>query len=212
MSWFVIGRNGIVTKQQGQSGNNWQVLFRLSALRKTPLYRYRYKYVHWKWAEIFPVGWNSGAILQKQPSLLAPQHQGHLAGRDIWSEPQLEKFYTDDVKSVRNLVSSSDWSAYLIFIHCIVLAIVYKQQTKDRQSQRSNVNVMNLLQISQCSWNIFCFRSSIWVLLAKLFSRRIQNITSNKFMITGFTSKHWFMSSVWNFCRWGADLPPSKTS
>ena len=24
--------------------------------------------------------------------------------------------------------------------------------------------------------------------------------------------KYWFMSSVWNFCRWVADLPPCKTS
>ena len=167
--------------------------------------------MHWKWAETFPVGWNSGAILQKQPSLLAPQHQGHLAGRDIWA-PAREILYWW-CKICPNLVRSSDWSTYLIFIHCLVLAIFYKQQTKDRQSQRSNVNVMNLLQISQCSWNIFSFRSSvIWVLLAKLFSRRTQNITSNKFMITGFTCKHCFMSSVWNFCRWGADLPPSKTS
>ena len=28
-------------------------------------------------------------------------------------------------------------------------------------------------------------------------------------MTTGFTFKHWFVSSVWNFCHWGADLDPS---
>ena len=127
---------------------------------KTPLYKYRYKYMCIEngqrfspWAEIQGLSCKNNHLSQL------------LSTRDIWpggtSEPQLEKFYPDDVKSVRNLVSSSDWSAYLIFIHCIVLAIVYKQQTKDRQSQRSNVNVMNLLQISQCSWNIFSFRSSI---------------------------------------------------
>ena len=25
-------------------------------------------------------------------------------------------------------------------------------------------------------------------------------------------SKHWFTSSVWNFCRWVADVPPRQTS
>ena len=25
-------------------------------------------------------------------------------------------------------------------------------------------------------------------------------------------SKHWFASSVWNFCRWVADVPPHETS
>ena len=40
----------------------------------------------------------------------------------------------------------------------IVLAIVCKQQTKDNNkywSQRSNVNVMHLLQNSQYLWSIF---------------------------------------------------------
>ena len=32
-------------------------------------------------------------------------------------------------------------------------------------------------------------------------------------MTTGFIiSKHWFASSVWNFCRWVADVPPRETS
>ena len=30
-------------------------------------------------------------------------------------------------------------------------------------------------------------------------------------MATGFI-KHWFASSVWNFCRWVADVPPRETS
>ena len=44
----------------------------------------------------------------------------------------------------------------------IVVAIVYKRQTKDKRPQRSNVNARNLLQNSQYLWNIFFFRRSIW--------------------------------------------------
>ena len=144
MSWCVIGRNGIVTKQQGQSGNYWQVLFRLSALRKTPLYKYRYNYVHWKWAEIFPMGWNSGAILQKQLSLLAPQHQEHLAGRDIWA-PAREILYwwckiCPESGQEPWLVDVFNSYTLYCFSYCFWTTV---------KRQRSNVNVMNLLQISQ---------------------------------------------------------------
>ena len=37
----------------------------------------------------------------------------------------------------------------------LVLAIVYEQYTKEKQSQRSNVNAINLLQNSQFLWNNF---------------------------------------------------------
>ena len=36
---------------------------------------------------------------------------------------------------------------------------------KDKRSQRSNENLMNLLQNSHYLWNIFFFRRNIWVLL-----------------------------------------------
>ena len=89
-----------------------------------------------------------------------------LAARDIspgkTPVPQRRKFNTDHVKSVRNLVRSSDWqhSSYIVF------ATVYKWQTRDNRPQRSNIiNMMILLQNSQYWWNIIFFRRSIWVLL-----------------------------------------------
>ena len=89
-----------------------------------------------------------------------------LAARDIspGKTPVLQrgKFNTDHVKSVRNLVRSSDWqhSSYIVF------ATVYKWQTRDNRPQRSNIiNMMILLQNSQYWWNIIFFRRSIWVLL-----------------------------------------------
>ena len=125
------------------------------------------------------------------------------AARDVspggTSAPQQEKFRTDDVKSVRNLVRSS--------------YIVYEWLTKDKRPQRSNVNVVNLLQNSQYSWNIFFFRKSIAVEHKTLTKSIRRNIKSNKFTfgtqwLPDLLCKHWFTSSVWNFCRWGADVPP----
>ena len=46
--------------------------------------------------------------LRIQPFLLPLRRQGRSARRN--SAPQRQKFHTDDVKSVRNLVRSSDWS------------------------------------------------------------------------------------------------------
>ena len=43
-----------------------------------------------------------------QPPLLTPPRWGSFSG--MTSAPQRQKFHTDDVKSVRNLVRSSDWS------------------------------------------------------------------------------------------------------
>ena len=82
----------------------------------------------------------------------------------------------------------------------------------------------DLLQNSQYSRKIFFFRRSIWVLL-ELIRSRTQNLTiiyqeKHKIeqiyicnpMTNGFIHKHWFLSSVWNFRRWGTDVPPEATS
>ena len=77
---------------------------------------------------------------------------------------------------------------------------------------------MNLLQNSQYSWYN-------WVLL-ELIHRRTQyftiidqekqNQTNLNYFGTPWLSdllcKHWFTSSVWNFCSWGADISLSKIS
>ena len=72
------------------------------------------------------------------------------------------------------------WLVIILIGSNIVLPIVYEWQTKDKRSQRSNVNrlvnVINLLQGSQYSWNIFFIRKSIWVLL-ELVRSRTQNFT-----------------------------------
>ena len=44
-----------------------------------------------------------------------------------------------------------------------------------------------------------------------------RNVKLNKFAfetpwLPDLLCKHWFTSSVWNFCRWVADVPPRKTS
>ena len=44
-----------------------------------------------------------------------------------------------------------------------------------------------------------------------------RNLKLNKFTFgtprpPDLLSKHWFASSVWNFCRWVADVPPRETS
>ena len=85
---------------------------------------------------------------------------------------------------------------------------------------------MNLQQIqhSQYLWNIFFSRGSIWVLL-QLVCKRTQcntlpkpsrrNVKLNKFAfgtawLPELSCKHWFKSSVWNLCRWVADVPPRE--
>ena len=73
--------------------------------------------------------------------------------------------------------------------------------------------MVNLLQNSQYSWNIFFFRKSIAVEHKTLTKSIRRNIKSNKFTfgtqwLPDLLCKHWFTSSVWNFCRWGADVPP----
>ena len=65
--------------------------------------------------------------------------------------PQQQKFHTGDVKSVWNLVRSSDWSAQQLY------CFTYCLQMTDKRPQRLNVNgvinVMNLLQNSHYSRN-----------------------------------------------------------
>ena len=75
-------------------------------------------------------------------------------------------------------------------------------------------------------WNIVYSRTSIWVLL-ELVRRWTQHFTQmkstwrnlklNKFTfgtlrLLDLLSKHWFASSVWNFCHWVQDVPLRKTS
>ena len=97
---------------------------------------------------------------------------------------------------------------------------------KRQNATKVNVNTMNPLQNSLYLWNIVLSRRSIWVLL-ELVHRWTQHfilpkLTRRKVKLNKFAfgtiwlpdllSKHWFTSSVWNFRRWVADIPPHKTS
>ena len=112
---------------------------------------------HTQWNKI-----QTWASLRKQPSLLAPRCWRHFARRNIYTS--WEKFWSGDLIGW--------WCSY----RYIVLAIVYKRQTRDKQSQWSNVNTMNKLQNSQYERNIFFFKKNIWVLL-ELVHSKIQNFT-----------------------------------
>ena len=119
------------------------------------------------------------------------------------------KFHTDDEKSVRNLVRS--WSSY------IVLAIVYEwpEKTKGHEGQ---MKMWWIYYKTVNSLNIFFLTRSIWVLL-ELVRRRTQNFTvidqeKHKIEELFIWTIHLrnYSSSVWNFCCWGADVPPGETS
>ena len=89
---------------------------------------------------------------------------------------------------------------------CIVLAIVYEGQTKDKRQQRSNVNVMYLQQDSQYWWNIFLSRSSQ---MNTTFYQNRPEETENWANL--HLEPHKPITSLWNFCRRVADVPPCET-
>ena len=137
------------------------------------------------------------------------------------SATQWQKFHTDD----QDL--SAIWSEALIGRRSsyIVLAIVYDWQTKDKRPHRSNVNTKSLQQNSQYLWNIAFSRSRsiefCWRWLADkhntLPKSTRRHVKLDKFIfgtpwLPNILCKHWFASSVWNFCLWVADFPPRETS
>ena len=62
------------------------------------------------------------------------------------------------------------------------------------------------------------FAGARWQMNTTLYKKSIsRNLKLNKFTfgtprLPDLLSKHWFASSVWNFCRWVADVPPRETS
>ena len=69
---------------------------------------------------------------------------------------QPQKFYIDDVKSVRNLVRSSDWLTQQLhcFSYCLQMTDKRQKATKVKCKCDESTN-------SQYSWNIFLFTRSI---------------------------------------------------
>ena len=102
---------------------------------------------------------------------LATVESVFLYGSETWTltkstEKQIDGAYTRMLRTALNV----SWRGHMVYIvvSYIVLSIVYARQTKDKPSQKSNVNVMNLLQNSQFSWNINFFSRSIYILLVLL--------------------------------------------
>ena len=124
-----------------------------------------------------------------------------------------------NLSGIRSEALIGRWSSFT------VLAFVCKWQTKDKRLQRSNVNAMNLQQNSQYLWNRVFSRSSIWFLLERIrrWPQHFTKIDQEKRKIEvkfafgtpwlpDLLWKHWFKSSVWNFCRWVEDIPHRETS
>ena len=126
---------------------------------------------------------------------------------------------TKNLSKIRSEALIGRWSNF------IVLAIVYKWQTKDKRLQKVKCKRDESLENSQYLWNNIVFsRSSIWVLLELIrrWTQRFTKIDQEKRkteqiciwnpMTTGWLCKHWFTSLVWNFCRWVADVPVKRPS
>ena len=129
-----------------------------------------------------------------------------VVSRGITSATQRQKFHTDDVKSVRNPVRKADWSTEL-------LRMTYTRQRVTKvKCKRDEVKIGGIYS-----------RGSVWVLLKLIhrwtqhFSkidqekRKIEQIWMWTPWLPDILCKHWFMSSVWNFCRWVADVPREIT-
>ena len=78
-------------------------------------------------ASVLPILW--GHSLRKHPFLLALRCWGHFAQRNICESVTVEKFHTDDVKSVQNLVRSADWSTEQLHCCSYCLQMTDKRQT-----------------------------------------------------------------------------------
>ena len=97
--------------------------------------------------------------LRIEPFLLASRCWGRFARRNVCASATKIPYWWREfcLESGQEL-----WLVILLIGSNIVLPIVYEWQTKDKRPERSNVNrvvnVINLLQGSQYSWNIFFFR------------------------------------------------------
>ena len=94
-----------------------------------------------------------------EPFLLASRCWGRFATRNVCASATEIPYWWREfcLESGQEL-----WLVIILIGSNIVLPIVYEWQTKDKRPERSNVNrvvnVINLLQGSQYSWNIFFFR------------------------------------------------------
>ena len=104
----------------------------------------------------------------------------------------------------------------------IVLAIVYEWQTKDGKGQMKTRRICNktvdMWGIQSSPEEAFEFCRSSFADEHNAFPKLTRrNVKLNKFAfgipwLPDLLCKHWFTSSLWNFCRWVADVPPRETS
>ena len=91
----------------------------------------------------------------------------------------------------------------------------YKGQMKTRWIYNKTVNICGIYYSLEEAFE-FCWSSFADEHNTLLKSTR-RSVKLNKFAFCtpwppDLLCKHWFVSSVWNFCRWVADVPPRETS
>ena len=83
--------------------------------------------------------------LRKHPFLLALRRWGHFT-RKKTSATQRQKFHTDDVKSIRNLVRSADWSTQELhcFSYCLWMTDKRQKATKVKCKRKESLTKQSI--------------------------------------------------------------------
>ena len=120
------------------------------------------------------------------------------------SATQWQKSHTDDVKSVRNPV----FSAIILFTNNRQKATKVEYKRKESVTKQSIVSQEEAFEFC---WSLLVDEHNT---LPKLTRRHVKldNFIFGTPWLPYLLCKHWFASSVWNFWRWVADVPPCETS
>ena len=138
------------------------------------------------------------------------------------SATQREKFHTDDAKSVRNPVRSANLltKQFHCFSYCLQITDKRQKAAKVKCKRDESLTKQPILicgiQSSLEEAFEFCW-SSFEDEHNTLPKSTRRNVELNKFAfgtpwLPNLLCKHWFTSSVWNFCRRAADVPPCEMS
>ena len=149
--------------------------------------------------------------LQKHPFLLALRQWGCFARRNICDSATKIPYWW------RKICPESSQKSWLVDG---VVTLFKLLLTNDRQKTKGHKGQMKTRRISILSSLEEAFEFC-WSLLADehntLLKSTRRHVKLNKFVfgtpwLLDFLCKHRFASSVWNFCRWVADVPPRETS
>ena len=158
--------------------------------------------------------------LRKYPFLLTLRRWGHFARRNVCDSATEIPYWWRKIcpKSGQKRFNIGWRSSY------IVLATVYEWQRKDKghkgqvKTWRISSKTVNICGIYSSLEEVFEF---CWSSLADEHNTLPKStrrcVKLDKFVfgtpwLPDFLCKHWFASSVWNFCCWVADVPPGETS